>query len=113
MTCLTSDLYGTIPEVPTGGSSIYQGQYVGGGAAANQSAGAAMIRSGRKSPKSRSGPKAQDSFAESCPGSDDGNVTNPVEVSTLTTEQLFCHIFIYWKRLWENKALKLTWELMF
>ena len=78
MACLTSDLYGTIPEVPTSGSSIYQGQSGGGGALANQSA---MIRSGRKSPKNRSGPKAQDSFAESCPGSDDGNVANPVEVS--------------------------------
>ncbi|XP_063718026.1 syntaxin-binding protein 5-like isoform X4 [Symsagittifera roscoffensis] len=69
MSCMTSDLYGTIQESPppTG---------------ANTSGGASSLKgglAGRKSPKFRSGPKAQDSFAESCAGSDDG-IVNPVGI---------------------------------
>ncbi|XP_063718023.1 syntaxin-binding protein 5-like isoform X2 [Symsagittifera roscoffensis] len=76
MSCMTSDLYGTIQESPppTG---------------ANTSGGASSLKgglAGRKSPKFRSGPKAQDSFAESCAGSDDG-IVNPVgiELSSLSS----------------------------
>ncbi|XP_063718025.1 syntaxin-binding protein 5-like isoform X3 [Symsagittifera roscoffensis] len=73
MSCMTSDLYGTIQESPppTG---------------ANTSGGASSLKgglAGRKSPKFRSGPKAQDSFAESCAGSDDG-IVNPVGIEQRT-----------------------------
>ncbi|XP_075252175.1 syntaxin-binding protein 5-like isoform X4 [Convolutriloba macropyga] len=79
MSCVTSDLYGTIHESPPGVGTAQVGANPGALGAINQR-GSGMPGSGgltgRKSPKIRSGPKAQDSFAESCAGSDDGNV-NP------------------------------------
>ena len=46
---------------------------------------------GRKSPKVRTGPKAQDSFAESNTGSDDGNI-NPAAVE-VKLNSAFCYQF--------------------
>ncbi|XP_075252173.1 syntaxin-binding protein 5-like isoform X2 [Convolutriloba macropyga] len=89
MSCVTSDLYGTIHESPPGVGTAQVGANPGALGAINQR-GSGMPGSGgltgRKSPKIRSGPKAQDSFAESCAGSDDGNV-NPgaVELASLSS----------------------------